>query len=163
MPLVDVSDTETHGQVKWAFLCPPQKSQGLVLTMTQTGNVDPLLLVLQVGPDIQIFGQQCDVTSPAGVAYLTAYAESVLGTVDVWINNAGYSGSFQVSIFSCTADMWLRNQASIAMFMHRGLPQALQRSVSTADLHASVLAAAVVQLPDAHSLPFQGLSRHSQA
>eukprot|EP00891_Asterochloris_glomerata_P001477 jgi/Astpho2/1477/Aster-05363 len=49
----------------------------------------------EVGPDIQIFGQQCDVTSPAGVAYLTAYAESVLGTVDVWINNAGYSGSFQ--------------------------------------------------------------------
>ena len=88
--------------MKWA----PQKPQGLVLTTTLTGKGDLLLLVLQVGPDIQIFGQQCDVTSPASVAYLTAYAESVLGTVDVWINNAGYSGSFQVSCTHCKSLLW---------------------------------------------------------
>ena len=95
-----------HWQVGWASLCSPQKPQGLVLTRTLTGKVNLLLRLLQVGPDIQIFGQQCDVTSPAGVAYLTAYAESVLGTVDVWINNAGYSGSFQVSGMHCRLLLW---------------------------------------------------------
>lgn len=37
-----------------------------------------------------------DVSSPASVARLASAAPSQLGgPVDVWINNAGYSGSFQ--------------------------------------------------------------------
>lgn len=41
-------------------------------------------------------GTDCNVSSSASVARLTAYAKSKLGRIDVWINNAGYSGSFQV-------------------------------------------------------------------
>ncbi len=39
-----------------------------------------------------------DVSSPASVARLASAAPSQLGgPVDVWINNAGYSGSFQAA------------------------------------------------------------------
>lgn len=41
-------------------------------------------------------GIDCDVSNPASVARLASYAKSKLGRIDVWINNAGYSGSFQV-------------------------------------------------------------------
>lgn len=41
-------------------------------------------------------GTDCNVSSSASVARLAAYAKSKLGRIDVWINNAGYSGSFQV-------------------------------------------------------------------
>ena len=41
-------------------------------------------------------GTDVDVSSPASVARLASAAPSQLGgPVDVWINNAGYSGSFQ--------------------------------------------------------------------
>ena len=35
-------------------------------------------------------------TSPGSVARLASVATGLLGKIDVWINNAGYSGSFQV-------------------------------------------------------------------
>ena len=42
-------------------------------------------------------GLCCDVTSPGSVARLASNATGLLGgKIDVWINNAGYSGSFQV-------------------------------------------------------------------
>jgi chlorophyll(ide) b reductase len=37
----------------------------------------------------------CDVSDPQSVAHLAETAASQLGTVNVWINNAGYSGSFK--------------------------------------------------------------------
>jgi NAD(P)-dependent dehydrogenase (short-subunit alcohol dehydrogenase family) len=41
-------------------------------------------------------GFDVDVSSPASVARLASLAKDHLGGIDVWINNAGYSGSFQV-------------------------------------------------------------------
>lgn len=41
-------------------------------------------------------GFDVDVSSPASIARLASLAKDHLGGVDVWINNAGYSGSFQV-------------------------------------------------------------------
>ena len=47
-------------------------------------------------------GIDCDVSNSASVARLASYAKSKLGRIDVWINNAGYSGSFQVhSVRDC--------------------------------------------------------------
>jgi NAD(P)-dependent dehydrogenase (short-subunit alcohol dehydrogenase family) len=43
----------------------------------------------------QIVGFACDVSDPAGLAGLKAAAVAALGRVDAWVNNAGYSGSFQ--------------------------------------------------------------------
>lgn len=51
---------------------------------------------LQVNPNVVIEGTDCDVSSPASVARLMSYAQAKFGRIDVWINNAGYSGSFQV-------------------------------------------------------------------
>ena len=51
---------------------------------------------LQVSPGVIVDGTDCDVSSSARVARLAGYAKSKLGRIDVWINNAGYSGSFQV-------------------------------------------------------------------
>ncbi len=54
-------------------------------------------------------GLCCDVTSPGSVARLASVATGLLGgKIDVWINNAGYSGSFQVTdIFETAADCTL--------------------------------------------------------
>ena len=41
-------------------------------------------------------GIECDVSSPASVQRLMSAAASQMGSVDVWINNAGNSGGFQV-------------------------------------------------------------------
>ncbi|CAL8463628.1 g3162 [Coccomyxa elongata] len=49
----------------------------------------------EVGPAIWIGGIDCDVSSPASVQRLTDGAASQMGSIDVWINNAGFSGSFQ--------------------------------------------------------------------
>ena len=51
---------------------------------------------MQVNPGITVEGTDCDVSNPASVARLVTYAQAKLGRIDVWINNAGYSGSFQV-------------------------------------------------------------------
>ncbi len=51
---------------------------------------------LQVSPGVSVDGTDCHVSSSASVARLASYAKSKLGRIDVWINNAGYSGSFQV-------------------------------------------------------------------
>ena len=51
---------------------------------------------MQVSPGVIVSGIDCDVGSSASVARLASYAKSKLGRIDVWINNAGYSGSFQV-------------------------------------------------------------------
>ncbi|GMH43428.1 hypothetical protein BSKO_11350 [Bryopsis sp. KO-2023] len=42
-----------------------------------------------------VVGTECDVSSPAGIARLTSLAKGQMGQVDVWVNCAGYSGSFQ--------------------------------------------------------------------
>lgn len=42
-----------------------------------------------------VFGIDCDVSSEASVARLADFAASQMGRVDVWINNAGYSGSYK--------------------------------------------------------------------
>jgi NAD(P)-dependent dehydrogenase (short-subunit alcohol dehydrogenase family) len=41
-------------------------------------------------------GLDCDVSCPASVDRLVARAQAQLGGIDVVVNNAGYSGSFQV-------------------------------------------------------------------
>jgi NAD(P)-dependent dehydrogenase (short-subunit alcohol dehydrogenase family) len=41
-------------------------------------------------------GLDCDVSCPASVDRLVARAQAHLGAIDVVVNNAGYSGSFQV-------------------------------------------------------------------
>ena len=41
-------------------------------------------------------GVACDVASPSSVQRLVELAAVQLGRIDVWINNAGCSGSFQV-------------------------------------------------------------------
>ena len=46
-------------------------------------------------------GVDCNVSSPANVHRLADAALSAMGSVDVWINNAGYSSSFQV----CTSQL----------------------------------------------------------
>ena len=52
----------------------------------------------QVAPGVWISGVDCDVASPASVQRLADAAASQMGSVDVWVNNAGYSGSFQVRV-----------------------------------------------------------------
>ncbi len=52
--------------------------------------------VSQVGAGIWVGGIDCDVSSPASVQRLADGAASQMGSIDVWINNAGFSGSFQV-------------------------------------------------------------------
>lgn len=54
----------------------------------------------EVSPGVIVSGTDCDVSSSASVARLASYAKSKLGRIDVWINNAGYSGSFQAFIDS---------------------------------------------------------------
>eukprot|EP01026_Neomeris_dumetosa_P063310 TRINITY_DN6007_c0_g1_i2.p1 TRINITY_DN6007_c0_g1~~TRINITY_DN6007_c0_g1_i2.p1 ORF type:complete len:465 (-),score=45.21 TRINITY_DN6007_c0_g1_i2:439-1809(-) len=49
----------------------------------------------ELGIDSQISGISCDVTDPAQVSRLAKLSESSMGIIDVWINNAGYSGGFQ--------------------------------------------------------------------
>jgi NAD(P)-dependent dehydrogenase (short-subunit alcohol dehydrogenase family) len=49
----------------------------------------------QVSPDVWVAGVDCDVASPSSVQRLAEAAAAQLGAIDVWINNAGYSGSFQ--------------------------------------------------------------------
>ena len=53
----------------------------------------------EVGSGVTVHGVACDVSSPGSVARLGSVAGRILGRVDVWINNAGYSGSFQVAAF----------------------------------------------------------------
>lgn len=43
----------------------------------------------------RLYGVVCDVTKAGDVANLAAEAQVLLGTVDVWICNAGYSGAFK--------------------------------------------------------------------
>lgn len=49
----------------------------------------------EVGLGIDITGLDCDVSCPASVDRLVARAQAQLGGIDVVVNNAGYSGSFQ--------------------------------------------------------------------
>ena len=51
---------------------------------------------MQVGEGAWVAGIECDVSSPASVQRLMSAAGSQMGSVDVWINNAGNSGTFQV-------------------------------------------------------------------
>ena len=52
----------------------------------------------QVGPGVCISGVDCEVASPASVQRLVDAAASRMGSVEVWVNNAGYSGSFQARV-----------------------------------------------------------------
>lgn len=47
-------------------------------------------------PGLACTGVECDVSNPAAVEALMEAAQQLLGGTDVVINNAGYSGSFQV-------------------------------------------------------------------
>lgn len=50
----------------------------------------------EVGQGASIAGATCDVSDAASVDALVAEASALLGgRIDVWINNAGASGSFQ--------------------------------------------------------------------
>lgn len=48
-----------------------------------------------MSPDVWVSGIACDVASPSSVQRLVELASVQLGRLDVWINNAGCSGSFQ--------------------------------------------------------------------
>ena len=50
----------------------------------------------QVGAEVWVGGVNCDVSSPASVQRLADAAASQMGRIDVWVNNAGYSGTYQV-------------------------------------------------------------------
>lgn len=55
----------------------------------------------ELGQDVVVFGVACDVSDAGSVNNLTNTARSLLdGNVDVWINNAGYSSSFQTFLQS---------------------------------------------------------------
>jgi len=49
----------------------------------------------EVGAGATVYGVSCDVTSQSSVARLASISTSLLGDVDVWINNAANSGSFK--------------------------------------------------------------------
>ncbi|KAK9829190.1 hypothetical protein WJX72_004398 [[Myrmecia] bisecta] len=49
----------------------------------------------EVSPDVWVSGIACEVSDPDSVVRLASAARLQMGSVDVWINNAGYSGSFQ--------------------------------------------------------------------
>jgi len=60
----------------------------------------------EMGPEIKVTGTDVDVGSPASVARLANAAPAALGgPVDVWINNAGYSGSFQALVEATPAQV----------------------------------------------------------
>ena len=50
----------------------------------------------QVGGKAALYGLECNVSSPGAVTRLANAAASQMGSIDVWINNAGYSGRYQV-------------------------------------------------------------------
>ena len=58
--------------------------------------VDPQAAVASIkakhGKDAQIFGERCDVSETKSVRELAAAAQSKLGKVHYWINNAGING-----------------------------------------------------------------------
>ena len=53
-------------------------------------------MLLKVGQKAAIHGLECNVSSPGAVTRLANAAVSQMGSIDVWINNAGYSGRYQV-------------------------------------------------------------------
>lgn len=56
-----------------------------------------------LGDEVPVSGfGECNVGSAKSVARLAAMAQREMGTVDVWINNAGYSGTFQVALPTVT-------------------------------------------------------------
>ncbi len=59
--------------------------------------------VWQVGDNCWVAGIDCEVSSPASVERLADAAQSQMGKIDVWVNNAGYSGTFKVR----TVGQWL--------------------------------------------------------
>ena len=66
-------------------------------------------MLLQVGGMAWVAGIECDVSSPASVQRLMSAAASQMGSVDVWINNAGNSGGFQVRRHTATPAYILRD------------------------------------------------------
>jgi NAD(P)-dependent dehydrogenase (short-subunit alcohol dehydrogenase family) len=58
-------------------------------------------------------GFDVDVSSPASIARLASLAKDHLGGIDVWINNAGYSGSFQVCVQTYSASIKMPHCASV--------------------------------------------------
>mmetsp|Transcript_10474 Transcript_10474/g.29783 ORF Transcript_10474/g.29783 Transcript_10474/m.29783 type:complete len:549 (-) Transcript_10474:166-1812(-) len=49
----------------------------------------------EVGGKCVVYGVSCEVTSPSSVARLVSMSQSLLGDIDVWINNAANSGSYK--------------------------------------------------------------------
>lgn len=75
----------------------------------------------QVGPDSWLCGVDCEVSSPAGVNRLADSAHSLMGDVDIWVNNAGYCAGFQASFARAIAAAEIENMyaASVASLMNR--------------------------------------------
>ena len=70
--------------------------------MPSTAN----FLCLQVGDQAALSGLECNVSSPGAVTRLANAAASQMGSIDVWINNAGYSGRYQASLSRCVSHTW---------------------------------------------------------
>lgn len=89
-------------QLASSCLLPSLSRSGdnVFITSRTAAGVQEAVAALQeeVGPGARgtVAGTPCDVSCPASVEALAAAAQEHLGTVDVWISNAGYSGSFQV-------------------------------------------------------------------
>lgn len=60
-----------------------------------------------------VAGVDCDVASPSSVQRLVESAAAQLGSIDVWINNAGCSGTFQARAcrLALATDAWLQKHA----------------------------------------------------
>jgi hypothetical protein len=57
----------------------------------------------ETGPCADVEGFVADVGDPDSVEALAEAATRSMGGVDVWLNNAGYSGSFQASYVGCNS------------------------------------------------------------
>lgn len=58
----------------------------------------------QQHPQQQVFHTTCDVSQPDQVQQLAAFAQSKLGQIDVWVNNAGVSQIPKAPLASTSPD-----------------------------------------------------------
>ena len=79
----------------------------VVLTSRSQAAADRVARELRadVGPGCpgEVVGLACDITDPRAVEGLAAFAAEKLGAVDIWVNNAGYSGKAR-AISDCTSE-----------------------------------------------------------
>lgn len=70
----------------------------VVILARRQHDLDEAVRVLQVeaGPDVELHGLVGDVACPDSMRGCAEEISRIVGTVDVWVNNAGYSGSFKL-------------------------------------------------------------------